>query len=215
MESHADIEHKLCHAAAKLAGKGLMLPGDTLAQRIPERQSVAAVTLRSRQDVPEDVVWSSLRASPETQYHRIFAARPDVGAVLAGQPAWASALAKRDLGIPAVFDEQIRHLGLEARRISGLPEGKALAALLSGGANAFMLDRQVLCFGMTLDRVVMNTELLEKCAKAYLLAISTGERIRRIPWIVRFIANGKLRQDEKEARVHHLRGERAVPRAGY
>jgi hypothetical protein len=52
---------------------------------------------------------------------------------------------------------------------------------------------------MTCDRAVFNTELFEKCAQAFILAQTTGERINLIPGWVRFIANHRLLKDERLA----------------
>ena len=215
MESKATIEKNLCHAAARLAGKGLMKVGDTLSQRLPEWGAFAQVELRTPQDVPEAVRWIALSDPRTDTHHRFYHARPDVGAILSGQQDWAVTLAGMDRSMPGVFDEQIRHLGLEVRRISTLPEDGRLHAVLSSGANAFALDKHILCFGMTLDKVMLNAELLEKCAKAYILATTTGRRIKRIPWLVRYVANSRLQRDEKLAAANHNRGERAIPKAGY
>lgn len=215
MESKAALEKNLCHAAARLAGKGLMKVGDMLSQRIPERGAFAQVELRTQQDVPEAVRWTSLSGPLVDMHHRLYHARADVGAILLGRQDWGAALAGMDRSMPGVFDEQIRHLGLEVRRISTPPEGDRLLAALSSGANAFVLDKHILCFGMTLDRVMLNAELLEKCAKAYILATTTGLRIRRIPWLIRYVANSRLRRDEKLAAASHNRGERAIPKTGY
>lgn len=215
MENKDTIEERLCQAAARLAGKGLMKPGDTLSQRLPELNAFARVELRTLQDVPETVLWTALADSPGDAHHRVYSARADVGAILSGKQVWAATLAQMDRSMPGVFDEQIRHLGLQVQRISRLPEDGGLYAVLSSGANAFALDRHVLCFGMTLEKVMLNAELFEKCAKAYILAAMTGRRIKRIPWLIRYVANSRLRRDEKLATTSHNRGERAIPKAGY
>jgi len=73
----------------------------------------------------------------------------------------------------------------------------------------------VLCLGMTLERLVFNAELLEKCAQAYLLARATGLAVRRIPWLVRLVATGRLRRDQRRAAASYARGEAPGRVAGY
>jgi hypothetical protein len=75
------------------------------------------------------------------------------------------------------------------------------------GANAALLSDQLLCLGMTCERVVFNTELLEKCAQAYLIAKASGARPHVVPTWVRIIANRRLLNDERRAAAHYLNGQ--------
>jgi len=88
-------------------------------------------------------------------------------------------------------------------------------AFLQSGANAFILNQQVLSLGMTLDRLVFNAELLEKCAKAFVLASSTGKPVGKIPWLVRWIANGRLMKDERHSAQQYARGQTPVFKSAY
>ncbi|MCY1667298.1 class II aldolase/adducin family protein [Rhizobium sp. SL86] len=213
--SRSSIEQQLALAAARLAGKGLLKPGDRLSQRIPEQNAFVRVSITAGRDVPGEFEWFKLSDSDADLHHRIYKARPDVGAIAAGRPTWSSWLSRIDLSMPAIFDEQIRHLGLEAKRVGMSAHDAAPIAALSTGANAYCLDDVVLCFGMGLERLLLNIEILEKCAECFVLAHSTGARVRRIPWLIRYIANGRLRKDQKEATERHLRGERSILKAGY
>ncbi|MVA23123.1 hypothetical protein V6582_23885 [Agrobacterium vitis] len=208
------IEEALGQAAARLAGKGLLKPGDVLSQRIPEQNAFVAVRINSGQDVPDEFEWTSLSAPPQSLHHRIYRARPDVGAIASGGLTWTSALARLDLSMPAIFDEQVRHLGLEAKRL-GMCSTDDPTKALSNGANAYCLDDMALCFGMGLERLLLNIETLEKCAECFILAQSATVKVKQIPWLIRFIANGRLKKDQKEAAARHLRGERSIMKAGY
>ncbi|MCF3641282.1 hypothetical protein LXM94_15010 [Rhizobium sp. TRM95111] len=210
-----DDETRLRRTAARLAGKGLMLPGDTLAARVPEEGVLRVLTLAAGTAPPQDAVRLDLAGTDPDLRRRIMAVRPDVGAILIGRQPWASALAQLGHSMPGVFDEQIRHLGLEVRRSAPVADDAALRALVADGSNAVLFNNRIWCFGMTLERLALNAELLEKCAKAYVLAFATGHRVEHIPWLVRFIASRRLRHDEAQAAAAHLRGERAVPKAGY
>lgn len=209
------IERELGLAAARLSGKGFLKPGDLLSQRIPERHAFVRVRIDAGRDVPNAFEWLDLTGRPNDLHHQIYQARPDVGAIAAGRFTWCSWLSRSDLTMPSIFDEQVRHLGVEAKRIGmSSTQGGEITAL-SNGANAYCMDDLALCFGMGLERLLLNIEILEKCAECYVLAQSTGARVRQIPWLIRFIANRRLRKDEKQAAALHLRGERSVMKAGY
>ncbi|MCL6654079.1 hypothetical protein A6R70_17475 [Agrobacterium rubi] len=212
---NAILENTLGLAAARLAGKGLLKSGDTLSQRIPERNAFVRVEIKSGCDVPEVFEWVHLSDTPGDMHQRIYAARPDVGAIAAGKLTWTSLLSRMDLSLPAVFDEQIRHLGVEAKRVAIRSDDARPMKALSNGANAYCLDDIALCFGMGLERLVLNIEILEKCSECFVLAQSATSRVKRIPWLIKFIANGRLRKDQKDAAAHHLRGERSIMKAGY
>lgn len=209
------VERELGLAAARLSGKGLLKPGDVLSQRIPERHAFVRVRIDGGRDVPSEFEWVDLTGKSTDFHHQIYQARPDVGAIAAGQLTWCSWLSRIDLTMPSIFDEQVRHLGVEAKRVGMSSTHAGPIQAFSNGANAYCLDDLVLCFGMGLKRLLLNIEILEKCAECYVLAHSTGARVRQIPWLIRFIANGRLRKDEKEAAALHLRGKRSVMKAGY
>jgi len=213
--NNAIIERSLGLAAARLSGKGILKPGDAMSQRIPERNAFVSVRIKAGQDVPEVFQWTSLSDVPADLHHRIYAARPDVGAIAAGNLTWTSALARLDISLPAVFDEQVRHLGVEARRVAYRSTDDKPVAALSNGANAYCLDDVALCLGMGLERLLLNIEILEKCAECFVLAQSATGKVKRIPWLIKFIANGRLRKDQKDAAARHLRGERSIMKAGY
>lgn len=214
-QTNANVEEELGLAAARLFGKGLLKPGDVVSQRIPERQAFVRVRIEAGRDIPGTFEWLDM-TQPSTDLHqRIYQARPDVGAIAAGQLTWCSWLSRTDLTMPAIFDEQVRHLGVEAKRVGLSSKQTGPIPALSNGANAYCLDDLVLCFGMGLERLLLNIEILEKCAQCYVLAHSSGSRVRRIPWLIRYIANGRLRKDEKEAAALHISGKRSVMKAGY
>lgn len=209
------LEEGLSLAAARLAGKGLLKPGDRLSERIPERNAFIEVQIMAGQDVPSHCTWTDLTATPQGLHHRIYQTRPDVGAIASGKLTWTSALARLDMSLPAVFDEQVRHLGVEAKRVGMRSTDNGDIQALSNGANAYCLDDTALCFGMGLERLLLNIEILEKSAECFVLAQSAVSKVKRIPWLIKFIANGRLRKDQKDAAAHHLRGERSIMKAGY
>jgi len=209
------IEETLGLAAARLAGKGLLKPGDMLSQRIPEQNAVLLTRIAAGQDVPEVFEWSNLTDTSSDLHHAIYAARPDVGAIAAGQFTWTNMLARLDLSLPPIFDEQIRQLGVEARRVARRSTDPGAFPALQNGANGYCLDDLSVCLGMGLERLLLNIEILEKSAESFVLAASAGLKVKRIPWLVKYIANGRLKKDQKDAAERHLRGERSILKAGY
>jgi ribulose-5-phosphate 4-epimerase/fuculose-1-phosphate aldolase len=212
---NAILENGLGLAAARLAGKALLKPGDTLSQRIPERNAFIRVRIAAGRDVPDEFEWVSLANQPVDIHQRIYAERPDVGAIASGNLTWTSLLSRMDLSLPPIFDEQIRHLGVEAKRVAMRSDDARPIAALSNDANAYCLDDMALCFGMGLERLLLNIEILEKCSECFVLAQSATSGVKRIPWLIKFIANRRLRRDQKDAAARHLRGERSVMKAGY
>ena len=129
----------------------------------------------------------------------VYRLRADAGGILTARQPWASRLARLPEPMPAVFDEQVRQLGQRVERFS--------SDAVRGGANAFLVNDGVLIIGFTAARAVLNAELLEKCAKAYLLASLTGRSIGRIPMLIRIVAGRRLRKDQKRAAEFYSRGE--------
>jgi ribulose-5-phosphate 4-epimerase/fuculose-1-phosphate aldolase len=215
MRKASTVEETLGLAAARLAAKGFLKPGDRLSQRIPERQCFVSVEIHSAPGEATEYRWKDLSATPSDLHHRIYAARPDVGAIASGSFKWTGAMARLDLSLPAVFDEQVRHLGTEVRRIAAPSASDPLVAALGSGANAYALHDATLCFGMGLERLMANIEILEKCAESFVLAHCASRQVKRIPWLIKFIANGRLKKDQKDAAIRHLQGKRAIMKASY
>jgi ribulose-5-phosphate 4-epimerase/fuculose-1-phosphate aldolase len=203
-------------ARTRLAAKGLLASGDTVSMRVPGAGTCMFLTERFGGDAGSRRLPLSSVAEEAAEIHRlVYLARPDVGAILLNRQRWASALPCAGGTLPGLFDEQLRHLGWNVPQIA--PPGSLSDARrqMAGGGNAFGVGRQVLCLGMTGERLVFNAELLEKSAKAYVLARATGLRVRRIPWLVQWIATGRLRRDQKRAAASFARGEAPVRSAGY
>ena len=113
-----------------------------------------------------------------------------------------------DKPIPALYDEQVRHLGRGVDIISYAPSGtsflsKKVRNKIRNGNNAYILQNHgVIVLGGNLERAMHNIELLEKCALTYLLALCTEQQVTKVPLVVREIAFSKLRQDERRFALH-------------
>lgn len=205
--------------ARKLVRKGyLMATGGNLSVRIPGENAFAVTP--SNYDYakmePEDVcvlrlddlrpIESRRRPSVESAMHAgILRARKDVHAVVHTHQVAASALSLIREPIPALFDEQARFLGRSVEIIPYMPSGTSfLVAVTSlrvrSRNNAYILaNHGALALGPTTERAMHNVEILEKCAEAYLLALRTGRKPRRLPWLVRERWFRMLREDQAMA----------------
>ncbi|WP_170304369.1 class II aldolase/adducin family protein [Duganella radicis] len=208
---------RLNEAASRLRAKGLLEPDDTLSMRLAGCGNILLQT-GSGPAQQVDIVplaEGGTRGSLTAQHLAVYRARADVGCVLLNRQPWASALHTLAGDMPGVFDEQIRHLGRSVALLEGPVELPAIQVRLRSGANAWVAPGHVLCFGTLPERTVFNAELLEKCAKAYVLATSAGLPIGRIPWLVRWIANGRLLKDERSAAEQYAMGQMPVLSTAY
>ncbi len=152
------------------------------------------------------VVEGERKPSIESSLHAaVYAARPDVGAVVHTHQTYASALAALRKPVPALFDEQVRHLGRRIPLVPYAPSGtgflrNAVARAVRDGNNAYILGSHgALCLGIDMVRAEHNAEILEKVAVAYLVALCAEGKARKIPLLVREIAFAKLKADEAKA----------------
>lgn len=141
---------------------------------------------------------------------RVLAARPDVLAVAAcGGPA-GRALVQLQAPLPQCFDEQARHLGpFVHAHLERLDEA------LAQRGQALTLDGRLWCLAPTAQRLALNAELLEKCAVAGLLAWGAAGNVPALPAWVRWIANRRLRRDQRQAAQALARGEPPADVNGY
>jgi len=147
-----------------------------------------------------------------TIHATVHARRPDAGAVLWSGGPFGACLSDFGGALPQVFDEQARHLGAMPPPVARVED---LARALSEGGNVVLWRGTPLCLGMTCTRLALNAELLEKCAKAYVLAAASGGQVAPLPWLVRRIANGRLAKDQRWAAQAFGRGDLPRESKGY
>jgi len=198
-----EVTEQLQNAAARLSRKKLFgRPGDTLSMRIPGGNTWVWVTSETTQ--PQSSQESS--SDSETALHgRIYSSRPDAGALLFSTTIWSEQLAALKKSPPPLFDEPARHIGPVAAPVEAADHAGLLRAI-NRRSNVAVYGSQLLRIGMTADRVIFNTELFEKCAMAFVIAHSSGQRIRTVPAWVRYIAGGRLQKDQKKAADCYERG---------
>ena len=192
-----EIKTLLLHDKARFQAKGLFgNPGDSLSMRIPGRQEFF-LALPHTEDI-STVAFGKQDNGPEALHAAIYSNRADVGAVLIGQTPWSAALASLEASIPTLFDEPARHIGkVEPAVDDGDIQG--LVGALEAGSNIAICGDQRICLGVTSDRLVFNAELFEKSTKAFLIAQSCGQPLKKVPGLVRYIAGNRLSKDQKYA----------------
>ena len=217
--SNVAATHKLNEAAQRLQARELFQTGASLSQRLtgPGNGQIAILQVDADRVCSVSLfdIHSTVADGLVRQHLAVYRARNDVGAVLLNRQPWALAIKELGAGMPGIFDEQIRHLGTNVSVLNDPHMTDQNVIRLRNGENAFILNRQVLCLGMTLDRAVFNAELLEKCAKAFVLASGTGKPAGKIPWLVRYIANGRLLKDERYAASQYALGQIPVFKSAY
>lgn len=216
MATHDLAREQVVAAAQDLTRKGyLMATGGNLSVRIPGENAFAITP--SNYDymkmVPGDVCVLGLDLKPiagerkpsvESGMHAgIYTVRGDVQAIVHTHQVYASALALMQTPIPGLFDEQLRFLGRQVEVIPYAPSGtgmlkNTIMRAVKNHHNAYLMKNHgALCFGHDIERASHNTEILEKCALAYLLSILANKKVERIPLAIREITFAKLRKDQK------------------
>jgi len=208
-----NIEEQLLANCCRLAAKGLLCSSDdSISLRIPGEERMLLVSgLEDWQKIDGRHLRRTLFLDgdyPAALHASIYQNRSDVGAIAVSSPCGVRLVAELGGVLPTLFDEQARHIGGSARPIPDRvgASNERLREVFRRGDNAVLVGRQLLCLGMTSERVLFNTELVEKCARAYTIARATGRPIKRIPWWVRMIAKRRLIKDERKAALSHSRG---------
>lgn len=198
------IKEQLLEGCRRLAGKGFLnCPADSFSLRIPGQMEMILIAgsrdWREIEITDLRTVSFSVKDDVGLLHGRAYQERGDVGAIAISSPKWVRMLACSGGGLPPIFDEQVRHLG------TCLPLNTPGEAFRHG-ANTALLGEQLICLGMTRDRVLFNTELYEKCAQAYVIARACNSRITSIPFWVRLIATRRLLKDEGIASAGYRNG---------
>jgi ribulose-5-phosphate 4-epimerase/fuculose-1-phosphate aldolase len=201
-------------AAQKLTHAGFLSgTGGNVSVRV-QGQDLFAITPSNfdyLQMIPDDicilvfnlqVIAGQRKPSVESAMHAaIYQARPDVNAIIHTHQVHPSTLAIINTPIPALFDEQVLFLGNSIEIIAYQPSGSSQLALsvaesTRSGHNAFLMaNHGALLLGSNLERAIHNVAVLEKCAKAYLLALCSGKEISNLPAGIRETVYARLKKD--------------------
>jgi ribulose-5-phosphate 4-epimerase/fuculose-1-phosphate aldolase len=213
MTTEKELQQQWPRLCERLQGKGLLGEnGGSLSLRIPGTDAMwfgTTVDAAPRRLLWQGAIPPSGSAAPHAL---VYAARQDVNAITIGGGVYGRSLADFGSVIPQVFDEQARHLG---RMGPAANESRGLAKSLQAGGSVLLWQGDPACLGLTATRMVLNAELFEKCAKAYVLAVASGGRVKTLPWLVRYIANSRLFKDQHRATQAFARGELPAESRGY
>jgi L-fuculose-phosphate aldolase len=125
--------------------------------------------------------------SKEVPMHRaIYAARPEIGAVLHASPFYSTLVACTDLALPAdLFVEDMYYLERVARVPYAHPGSEALGAAVAArgrGANVLLLENHgVLVYDTTVRQALMGLHTLELVCRMVLAARSAGVALQGLP----------------------------------
>jgi L-ribulose-5-phosphate 4-epimerase len=212
----------IIETAQKLSAEGLLMAtGGNLSVRSDDRK-VFAITPSDRNYLkmkPEDIcilnfdaeqLEGDFKPSVESRMHAaIYIERIDVNAIIHTHQALASALTLINAPIPALFDEQVRFLGRSVEIIPYAPSGtgllvKRVAKHVRNHNNAFLMQNHgALIFGDSMERAIENAQILEKCAKAYLLSLLSERKISQLPIPIREIIFLMHRKDQKQTEARY------------
>ncbi len=197
------ITEQLMDVSLRLTEKGLFgRKGDVLSMRVPGTEEL--VWLQGADAVAESTLLSD--AGGEALVHAaVYQKRADAGAVLLSTTDWSEQLSVLQRSVPVLFDEQARHIGRMAEPVAA-GETAALLEAVKDGSNVALYGVQCLRIGMTRDRIAFNAELFEKCAMAFVIAVSSGQKLSTVPAWVRYIAGARLRKDQKRAQESYALG---------
>jgi L-ribulose-5-phosphate 4-epimerase len=216
MGSYDDARRQVLDAAITMTRRGMLVgTGGNVSVRIGDLDLLAITP--SQRDyldlVPDDIcvvgfdgvpVEGALAPSVETRMHiAVYQARPDVNAILHTHQVHASVFAVLGEPIPALTDEQVANLG---NTVAVVPYGLSgsedlmanIQAAVGNKCNAFVLQSHgALLLGLDLPRALRNSELLEKTAHAYQMALATGKPVCRLPDDVEAAVFDLLKSDQR------------------
>ena len=174
---------------------GLLSTGGNVSVRVPgERMLVITPSSRPYDnlspgelcmlDFDRNPVEGSLKPSIETGMHiGIYEKRPDVGAIVHTHQDFASLFSLINRPIPSLFDEVVMSIGETVEVIPYALSGSAalvenVKSRLENGCFCYIIQNHgALSLGATLEQAWKNAELLEKTAKVYYYALSTGQPV--------------------------------------
>ncbi len=150
---------------------------------------------------------NGLKPSVETGMHiSVYKNRQDAGAVVHTHQIYASIFALINTPIPALFDEVASTIGpvvdVVPYSLSGSPQLiENVTSKLGNRGNCYILQNHgALALGADLFKAKRNAELLEKCAKVYYYALSTGKEITLLPQNMRDLM-GKIVAGKQDAEI--------------
>ncbi len=196
MSRWTDAKKQVLETARQVHRAGLVVgTSGNVSLRLPpeEGRGLLAVTPTSRHyetltiddiqviDFETKQVEGNLAPSMETVLHiGIYRARADVNAVIHSHPVYACAISVTGRDIPPILEDQVVFLGDGVKLAPYAPSGSGEMVVNVTGAlgerNAVLLPNHgAVTVGRTLREAFTASELLERTAQAYYLALSLGK----------------------------------------
>ncbi len=157
---------------------------------------------------------NGLKPSMESGMHlSVYRNRMDVGAVVHTHQIFASIFSVINTPIPALFDEVTNSIGVLTEVIpyglSGSPQLlENVTAKLGTRSNCYLIQNHgALCLGTDLQKARRNAELLEKNARIYYYALTTGKEVTLLPQNIQDLLAGIIagKQDAEIKRRESLK----------
>ncbi len=164
-----------------------------------------------------ELLEGKFKPSIETAMHiEVYKNRRDVNAIMHTHQVYASIFALINESIPAIFDEVTFNVG---HTIDVIPYGLSgshqlsqnVVHQISNRCNCYIIQNHgALSMGISMENAFRNVELLEKAARSYYYALSSGRAITRLPdMVVKGLCEQLYeRQDKEIARKKLLRENR-------
>lgn len=198
---YEDYQKAVLDCILDLMNKGLILGlGGNASVRIDGKDCIAVTpSQRAYAELsPDDicvvdfdlnpVVDNGLQPSLESAMHiSVYKNRLDVNAVVHTHQVFASVFSIINEPIPSLFDEITTHIGKEVEVVPyGLSGSQQLLENITARVNSraycyILQNHGALSLGVDLANAKHNAELLEKVAKIYYYALTTGKQISRLP----------------------------------
>jgi glutamate-1-semialdehyde 2,1-aminomutase len=196
MNHYEQIKQQVLDTCQDLTRKGYLVgTGGNVSMRI-EGKDALAITPSSMDYLAlsvDDICVYSFEKEPLEAVHvpsvemamhiAVYQNRADVNGVVHTHQPYASTFTLIEEPIPALFDEQVANLG---NRVDLVPYGMSgtvelmdnITARLDNQCNAYLLQNHgVLLLGTTLEKAALNVLLLEKVARVYYYALTSGRPV--------------------------------------
>jgi len=202
MQNYDNIRSEVldsCRWLAEHGYLGRLSSGGNISARLPREKSIA-ITPSGRSyfsldlndicivDFDQNPIEGSLAPSIEAGMHiGVYQNRPDVNAIIHTHQPFASTLAIINKPIPALFDEIAVEIGHVVDIVPYAFSGSSelvdnVTAKLGNNCHCYLIQNHgAICLGADMPRAMRNAELLETVARIYYQALSTGEKIQKLP----------------------------------
>ncbi len=198
----------------------MLVEGENVIVVTPSQKEYDSITYKDMCVVDFDlnvVEDNGCKPSVETSLHlTVYKNRPDVSAVIHTHQMYASIFSLINHPIPALFDEVASTIGPQVDivpyALSGSPQlAENVRSMLGNLCNCYIMQNHgALSIGQDLQKAKRNAELLEKCARVYYYALSTGREITLLPQNIQElmgqIVKGKINNEIQRKESLKLKG---------